>query len=86
MNYFANVDWSSLPPIPEPTALELFAAIAEQSKYTLTLSPKKYMINLPVRYCAVAIPHGANAKPIRGEGHTPDEAIRDLWEKLNGYN
>lgn len=79
MNY--NVDWSTIPPLPEPTALELFAAIAEYRKYTLTLSPKKYSSN-PVEYHAIAMPHGTNQKPIKGEGHTPDEAIRNLWQKL----
>jgi hypothetical protein len=37
---------------------------------------------MPVEYYAIAQPHGANQKPIKGEGVTPEAAIFDLWEKL----
>jgi hypothetical protein len=65
-------------------ALDLFTCIANERSYTLTLSPKKYVKDKPVEYYAIAQPHGANQKPIKGEGVTPEAAIFDLWEKLYG--
>lgn len=75
-----NVDWNN---VSTPDALELFVAIANQRKYTLQLTPKKYQSNKPVEYYAIALPHGPNQKAIKGEGLTPDAAIRDLWQKLH---
>lgn len=75
-----NIDWSTYT-APIPSALDLFAEIANQRKYTLTLSPKKYS-DKPVEYHCIALPHGANQKAIRGEGASPEDAIIDLWEKL----
>jgi hypothetical protein len=76
-----NVDWSNVETAPD--ALELFETIAKQRKYTLQLTLKKYQSNKPVEFYAIALPHGPNSKPIKGEGLTPDAAIRDLWNKLN---
>lgn len=76
-----NVDWSNLETAPD--ALELFEAIAKQRKYTLQLTPKKYLPNKPVEFYAIALPHGPNQKAIKGEGLTPEDAIRDLWQKLS---
>ncbi len=78
-----NVDWANIPAIAQPSALELFAAIANQRKYTLQLAPKKYAKGKPVEYHAIALPHGTNQKPIKGEGRSPEAAIFELWEKLN---
>lgn len=75
-----NVDWNN---VASTDALDLFVAIAKQRKYTLQLTPKKYQPNKPVEYYAIALPHGPNSKAIKGEGLTPEDAIRDLWNKLS---
>lgn len=76
-----NVDWSNVEVSPD--ALDLFAKIASLRKYTLTLTPKKYQPNSPVEFYAIALPHSPNQKAIKGEGLTPEDAIRDLWKKLS---
>ena len=90
MSKLHNVEWSELRTLSTAkqnaiysyAALDLFAKIANQRKYTLTLSPKKYS-DKPVEYHCIAMPHGANSKPIRGEGESPEDAIIDLWNKLS---
>jgi hypothetical protein len=85
-----NVDWEGLRSLSERRqdnirsydALDLFVRIAEKRKYSLQLSPKKYVEGVAVEYHAIALPHGANQKPIKGEGRTPEEAIFDLYNKL----
>lgn len=80
--YNPNVDWSNVATKHKDSALDLFTRIANERNCTLTLSPKKYVKDMPVEYYAIAQPHGANQKPIKGEGLTPEAAIFDLWEKL----
>ena len=85
-----NVDWSDMRSLQDHRtdhaiayeALELFVRIANQRKYSLQLSPKKYVDGDAVSFQAITLPHGASQKPIKGEGKTPEEAILDLYNKL----
>ena len=77
-SYKPNIDWANVSIKPKIDALALFSRIANQRKYTLSLTPKKYVKDKPVEFYAIALPHGANQKPIKGEGATPEDAIFDL--------
>lgn len=87
-----NVDWAEMRSLQESRqdniysyeAFEVFVRIANRRKYTLQLSPKKYVDGVELSYQAIALPHGVNQKPIKGEGVTPEDAIFDLWNKLGG--